>query len=178
MRINGAKLIGRIGDDYYFADSAFKHERDGNNGFQGVTGFIVRPVSEAEYEWCSDRENVAERLQDVYACIKDQRLCDTDVNSPEFEEFVDNAIRYDGIEHLMFDSSYTCDASRAFDNLGIEHECTDCSGCGRIFGSLNFDEVYDYFALLAINEIEAGNFDAESASSMVFADSVRERVFA
>lgn len=163
-RFNGSKLIGRRGDEYYFADSVFDH----GDGFKGVTGYIVRPVSPQEYAWASDRENVAERLQDCY---------DGDTDSTAFEDWVDSAIQFDGIENLMFDASYTCDASAAFEALGIEHECTDCSGCGRIWSrdsGKDFDEVYDGAALAAIVAFETEEtknvFTAEQIGRVLFND--------
>ena len=151
-RLKGFKCIGRKGDDYYFADSTFKHRDD----FQGVTGTVVRPVSTEEWDWASDPENVAERLLECYDGCK----CDADwMNGDKYNDWVDMVICADGIAETMFDTSYTCDASDAFDEMGIEHEATDCNSCGRIFGRLgfdDFDEVFDREALMAINLIEAG----------------------
>jgi len=163
VRLNGNKLIGRIGDDYYFAESVFQHSAD----FRGVTGYVVRPVSPQEYAWASDRENVAERLQSCY---------DGDTDSPAFESWVDDAIAFDGIDSIMFDQSFGCAASDAFEALGIEHECTDCIGCGRIYGRfdggnhIEFDEVYDPAALGAILLMESkeGTLTLEQAGRVIF----------
>ena len=58
----GFVCIGVKGGEYYFADSVFEH----SDNFRGVTGTVVRPVSEDEWDYASDRENVAERLEDYY----------------------------------------------------------------------------------------------------------------
>lgn len=158
MRTNSFKLIGRKDNDYYFVDSVFKHR----DGLAGVTGSVVRPVSPDEWEWASDRENVAERLQDGY---------DGDLDGDDFEDFVDRVIADHGIEYLMFDGSDRDAASEAFDDLGVEHKSTDCSGGGRIFSSINdmdFDEVYDRKALVAIAAYEDGAVSYDYAVSIIF----------
>jgi hypothetical protein len=74
----------------------------------------------------------------------------------------------------MFDGSDNCDASDSFTELGIEHEYTDCSGGGRIFGNfgrndrLTFDEVYNRKALVAIEALEDGAVSADYAARVVF----------
>ena len=184
-RVEGFKLIGRIGDAYYFAQSVFEH----SDGFKGVTGCVVRPVSPEEFEWASDRENVAERLQDVYeVCVVNEGKWHNRDNANavslkdwsgrfvcrrtrDFEDFIDDSIRFDGIENIMYDESYCCDASDAFDELDIEHECTDCVGCGRCFDERimdDFDEIYDHGAYIAIRCLEAGMDCADDTAFIVF----------
>jgi len=188
MRTNGWVLIGRIGNEYYFVDSVFEHRDD----FKGATGTILRPVSAEEWEWASDRENVAERLSDYWYCLaKDQASSDCpdckgypdpdegceNCGVQSLDDLVDDAIRYDGIGHIMFDESNCCEGSDSFDELGIEHECTDCIGGGRIFGRDNykegapfreFDEVYNRKALVAIQALEDKAVDYRYAARIVF----------
>ena len=169
-RHNGWVLIGRKDGEYYFCDSVFDH----GDGFVGATGSIVRPVSEEEYEWASDRENVAERYCDVWMEMKGIRDYDEDEHEAEFMEWIDQMLQYDDPAWIMFDDSDTCDASKSFEALGIEHECTDCSGGGRIFnnwhrdGRMEFDEVYNVKALVAIEALEDGAVSADYAAKVVF----------
>lgn len=181
MRTEGFKCIGRIGGDYIFAQSVFKHRDD----LSGVTGCSVHPVSAEEFEWNSDKENVAERLEHCFADLwktdAELRLnaCSgrsrwsgqfQDSYDNELERWVDQVIDTDGIENIMFDSSFCCDASNAFDQMGIEHECTDCSGCGRMFPIAGFDEVFDQEALDAINDYEAGKISYDDAARIIFGE--------
>jgi hypothetical protein len=74
----------------------------------------------------------------------------------------------------MFDPSDGCEASAYFDDCGIEHETTNCSGGGRIFGNFGntgrmvFDEVFDRKALIAIEALEDGAVSADYAGQVVF----------
>lgn len=170
-RTNGIKLVGRDGDTYYFVDSVFEH----NDGFRGCTGFAVRPVSPKEYEWASDRENVAERLRELYDCQYGDNDsfyspdCAEDAREADFERFVDDVIHYDGIDHIMFDESYCCDASPVFDRLGIEHESTDCNGCGRMFKvDSDYEELFDFGAWIGVRSFEGGIGSYEWAARTIF----------
>ena len=169
-RTTGWKLIGRKGGEYYFVDSVFEHQ----DNFRGVTGSIVRPVSPKEYEEASDRENVAERLEDYWNVCHARDDYDNEEDfDAAFEDFIDEAIEYDGIDQIMFDGSDNCNASDSFDELGIKHEFTDCSGCGRIFGkrdNLDFDEVFDYPALVAIRAYEGGSLSRDYVARIIFGE--------
>lgn len=157
-KVNGWSLIGCKDGAYYFCDSVFDH----GDGHVGATGSIVRPVSAKEWEWATDRENVAEYLCGCY---------EGDTDSQDFEDWVDSVIQHDGVDSIMFDESDCCDASDSFDDLDIEHECTDCIGCGRIFGRTNemdFDEVYNRKALVAIMALEDGAVSKDYAAKIVF----------
>ena len=43
---NYNKLVGRIGNEYYFCDYIFRHSPD----FKGATASILCPVSRGEYD--------------------------------------------------------------------------------------------------------------------------------
>ena len=182
IRHEGFKCIGRRDGDYYFAQSVFQHRDD----FQGATGSVVRPVSADEYEYASDPENVAERYYDCWIgqfgsagsphCEEceghphSERGCDS-CNVPSLDAWIALAINSDGIDHLMFDGSDGCDASAAFDEMGIDHESTDCIGGGRCFTDAdrgNWDEVYDRKALVALMALEDGAVDVDYAAAIVF----------
>lgn len=167
MRTEGYKLIGRKDDDYYFVDSIFDH----GNGHRGCTGVIVRPVSPGEYEWATDREKVAERL---VSCYEDMYGIDWDDDSEAFEVYVDASIDSEGVNAIMFDTSFNSETSAQFTKLGIEHDCTDCSGCGRIFdaGSVwdDWDELFDLDAWLTVTDFEGGKGSYEQAAKVIFGE--------
>lgn len=167
MRINGSVLIGRNGDEYIFVNSVFDH----GGGLRGAAGCSVRPVSTDEYDWATQRENVEERLIDHYEAIYDGKLHSDESRETDFQRFVDDVIQYDGIDNIMWDESYCCEASEAFDELGIEHECTDCIGWGRVFDkNSDYEEIYNLAAWVAIRSLEAGSFTAEHAAKIIFGD--------
>ena len=160
-RKSGFKCIGRIGGEYHFADSVFKHD-----DFQGVTGSVIRPVCKAEYDEATSRENIEEHLRDAWGCDGRQG------NEEDFQAWVDDVIQYDGEESIVFDESDCCDAEAAFDDMGIEYVCTDCTGGGRIFGDADgrdkFDEVFDQEALDAINDFEEGRGELDYVAGVIF----------
>lgn len=179
VRRNGFVCVGRKDSEYYFINSVFKH----GEGFQGVTGCTVRPVDAKEWEWACDRENCAERLQDVYetchgnSAYRDDPDDDDFDRDDDFERFVDDVIHYDGEAHIHYDESYSCEASEVFDALGVEHECTDCIDRGRIFGRAGwrgrmdsewFDEVFNLKALNAALYFEDGRGDVDFIGKMIF----------
>ena len=163
-RKSGFKCIGRIGNEYHFADSVFKHDGD----FQGVTGSVVRPVCQDEYDEATSRENIEERLRDAWECMEKEG------DEEDFQAWVDDVINYDGRESVVFDESDCCDAECAFDAMGIEYVCTDCIGGGRIFGDADgrdkFDEVFDQEALDAINDFEDGRLELDYVAGVVFGE--------
>ena len=165
VRTEGFVCIGRNGDEYSFVTSVFKHDDD----FYGCTGSTVRPVSEKEWDWASNPENVAERLEDYYNELHGDDIWDDDADIETLDEFVERAIDTDGIEHLMFDGSDTCDASAAFDDMGVEHEYTDCIGGGRMFGKgSDYDEIINRKAQVACEAYEAGAVSYEYAVKAIF----------
>lgn len=163
MCTEGWTLIGRKDGVFYFCDSVFDH----SDGHHGATGIEIRPVCKDEYDWASDRENVAERYADVWCEMKG--IDDVDIDDDAFMAWIDNMLWTEDPAWLMFDDSSTCDASDSFDALNIEYECTDCIGCGRIFSrDTDFDEVYNRKALVAILALEDGAVSADYAAKVVF----------
>ena len=178
IRHEGFVLVGRKNDEYYFVDSVF----DYGDGFHGATGSIVRPVFSEEYEEASDRENVAERYCEHYETTV---TCDTECKECEgypdrdkgcescgvegLDAWIDDLLTYENISDLIFDPSDGCRASDCFNKMGIEHECTDYSGGGRIFdGKMGFDTVYDNAVLNTILDVESGAVSAEDAAKVIF----------
>ena len=46
-RTQGAVLVGRMDQEYYFVESVFEHK----NGFRGCTGTVVYPVSDEQVDF-------------------------------------------------------------------------------------------------------------------------------
>jgi hypothetical protein len=185
IRVEGCKCVGRNGSEFYFVSSIFEH----GDGLKGCTGFIVRPVSPEEYDWASDRENIAERLEDVYECCytREGRWYRSDNANGErrkgsdgrfvsrresdFEDFVDDAILSDGVDHIMFDTSYGCESWRFFEAIDEKFESTDCIGCGRIFDKdSDYEELFDHAAWMGVRAWEGGSCSFEWAARTIFGD--------
>ena len=180
MRYSGFVCVGRSGDEYYFVESIFDH----GDGFQGCTGCVVRPVSKEEYDWASHTDNVMEWVGDVWEELYKHKACDDcekccgfldeeegceNCGVPSLRDFAEKCIDEEGIENLMFDPSNCCEAEEAFAEMGVECECTDCVGCGRIFTrGMDFDEVFDRAALEAINDFEGHKCSMDYAVSTIF----------
>jgi hypothetical protein len=163
IKVTGCKLVGRNGTDFYFVSSIFDH----GSGFRGCTGFVVRPVSAAELNSYS-RDDVRDYLDD--AGCHEGKTC------AEFNRFVDDVIQYDGVDKVFFDESFCCDASEHFDALGIEYECTDCSGCGRIFSaSSDYEELFSHAAWIGLRAFEGGNVSFDWAARAIFGDDALRR---
>ena len=156
VRVEGVVCVGRDGDNYVFVSSIFKHR----DGFQGCTGFVVRPVSKEEYD--------SNTFADIHEMLSDAGMHEG-LNCAEFSKLVSDAIQLDGYEHLVYDSSYVCEASAFFEAWGIEYECTDCNSCGRIFSEdSDYDEIVNHEAYAAVKWFEGGKFSFESAACAIF----------
>lgn len=169
MRTEGFKCIGRNRDGYVFVQSVFEY----GNELRGVTGCIVRPVTEGEYNWASEPENIQERLGDLYDVQYNGAFYDSDIEHEARERdlarFCADVVSQDGIESIMWDPSYTCEASAEFERLNIEHEATDCVGCGRIFNKDTIlDECFNPQAVKAIRDYEGGHITYELACQRIF----------
>ena len=79
-KYEGFVCIGRKGENYYFADSVFEH----SDSFRGVTGSVIRPVSKDEWDYASDRENVAERLEEYYREVNNCTHWDDSFDEDDF----------------------------------------------------------------------------------------------
>jgi hypothetical protein len=156
IRVNGCKCVGRNGDTYYFVDSIFDH----GDGFAGCTGFSVRPVCAEEFNsW--DHDAVAEYLEECGS--HDGMSC------RKFHALVDEAIRVDGIGHIIYDDGFGCEVGPFFNALGIDYECTDCVGCGRQFSEdSDYEELFDHAAWIGVTGFEAGEVSFEWAARTIF----------
>jgi len=190
MREEKAKLIGRIGDEYWFVDSVFKH----GDGLAGCTGCQVYPVSADQADEALSFDNMADRYADYWAeQYKDaaEDDCENCGGYPD-EDGCENC-GYPSLESLCNDIARADGYDAVFDFPGHEYtdilegilvteddpdavEFADCGGCGRIFGHAahdfkdRFDEVYDRKALVAILAYEDGAVDYEYACKAIYGE--------
>jgi hypothetical protein len=178
-RTEGAVLIGRKGQEYWFIDSVFRHRAD----FFGCTGSTVYPVSKEDAENAMSPDNLAERCCDYWAEITkdsvmkdcDNCRCGPDEDGCEhcgyesLSDFCDKVAQKDGY-HAMFEFPGHAYQEAMEEKLG-PLEFADYSGGGRIFGRDgwdDFDEVYNRKALVACQAYEAGAVNYDYACRVIF----------
>ena len=131
------KLVGRIGDEYYFCDYIFSHD-----DFHGAKGTILRPVNKDEYEGAMDIKNAKDRFYDLWAeAVEDRRT------EESLEDYCQNIIDCDN-EEAFWDfsgSNYWDDLREAIPELTKEeYPVFECVGGGRSFSlNMEWDEIYD-----------------------------------
>ena len=184
-RREGAVLIARVGDEYYFVDSVFRH---GNDMF-GCTGTVVTPVTEEYAEYLLEPDQMAERYSEIWhdqaegqvdvdcdhcACGPDEDGCE-DCSYQSLYDFCAEIARFDGIEAVIdYAGQEYVDAMNDQGGFGGDAEYADCTGCGRIFGGSyspgldDFDEVYNRKALVAILAYEDGAVDYDYACRVIY----------
>lgn len=181
-RSEGAVLIARKSDEFWFVNSIFRHDND----LSGCTGMCVYPVSEKQAEYLLEPDQVEERYCDYWnEQAKDHIQDDCDKCSsgpdedgcehcgyPSLSSLCADVVHYDGIE-AMIDcvSQEYVDAMNEHGDLDDEAEYADCVGCGRIFGRQgldDFDEVYNRKALVAILAYEDGTVDYDYTCRVVY----------
>ena len=144
------KLVGRIGNEFYFCNDIFSYE-DGS--LQGATGTTLCPVSKELYEERSSQENVEELYADTW-----REMVASGKETRGLDAFVGDVLNYEGDEALFDFSGYTLWGQlreRGFDDVSFP--VIECIGGGRCFGNdLKFDEVFDKDLLRKIRMIEAG----------------------
>jgi hypothetical protein len=181
-RTEGAVLIGRKDQEYWFIDSVFLHDAD----FFGCTGCTVYPVSEEYAKDAMSPGSLADRLYDCWAeraaneWIKED--CANCRSGPDedgcehcgYESLSDFCVRIaqsNGYE-TMFDFPGHAYQEALEEKLG-PLEFADTSGCGRIFGRDDwddFDEVYNRKAIVACQAYEAGAVDYDYTCRVIFGD--------
>jgi hypothetical protein len=181
-RTEGAVLIGRRDNEYWFVDSVFRHGDD----LYGCTGMAVYPVSKEDAENAMSPDNLAERVGDYWhERTKDSvKASCTDCRFGPREEgcehcgyetlsaFCARVAETDGY-HAVFDFPGHTYQEGLEEKLG-PLEFADCSSCGRIFagfsGPVEFDEVYNRKALVACQAYEAGAVDYDYTCRVIFGD--------
>jgi len=183
MRTNGVVLIGCRDGEFWFVDSVFRH----NDGFSGCTGSTVYPVSEEQAEDALSDDSLAERFGDYWGEIVKESIsagckgcrfgpqeegCE-DCGYESLKSFCDNIARYDGYDAVFDFPGY--EYQDAIEEHVEDVETVDHSGCGRIFGRprgndgrFDFDEVYNYAALIACICYEDGRISYDQAVNVIF----------
>lgn len=144
---NIKKLVGRIGEAYYFCDYIFE---DGKN-FKGATGSILRPINLEEYEGRTSIENKRDYAKEAWQqAVAEHQTEDSLDDWMEYNDYPD--------EEFIFDLSYPEYAEelrRIFEYSDEDYPVIECTGGGRCFDkNQKFDEVYDQKLLDRILEVE------------------------
>jgi hypothetical protein len=183
MRTEGAVLIGRRDGEFWFVDSVFEH----GDGLSGCTGMTVYPVSEACAEEALSDDSLADRYCSYWHEVSKELVsadcshCEDEPNEEGCEDcgyqslkaLCDDLRQYDGYDAVFDYPGYEYEEAIA------EHvedmETVDCSGCGRMFGRprgndgrFDFDEVYNYAALIACICYESGRISYDQAVNVIY----------
>lgn len=149
---NIKKLVGRIGNEYYFCDYIFNND----DTFHGVVGTELRPVSKEEYEETMNIENAKDYFKDLWTeVMKDGRT------ESSLEDYCQNIIDCDGDEAFWDFSGYEYwnELREAVPELTREdYPVITCTGGGRSFGAdMKWDKIYNKGLWEVIKQIEKGN---------------------
>jgi len=145
------KLVGRIGNDYYFCDALFEHTDD----FKGAIATVLRPVACEDYENRTNPNN-----PDVIKYFEDcwRQAVQTEITTDSLEYYVKMILDIDGDE-AVFDFSgydYWDDLRAAIPELTEkDYPVFECVSGGRSFSpDMKWDELYDEKLWKQIKEIE------------------------
>lgn len=133
--------------DIYIASDFFKY----GDGFQGVTGDVVRSVEMWEIDDACTDDNMAEYLRDIWAeqvraDMTDDGLTDWINDNVTLEEYID--MRFEPAD-------VDVEALNAL--IGIDAARYAVIGCGRVFGSdIEWSRIFDVDLLARITEWEGG----------------------
>ena len=146
------KLVGRIGNNYYFCDTIFEYE----NGLKGATATVLCPVSREIYEQRTDPTD-SDTLDWFEECWKG--AVQTGHTTKGLEAWAEEVLAVDGDE-AVFDFSgydYWDDLRNAVPELTEEdYPVFECVGGGRSFRpNMQWDEIYNEELWNRIKEIEA-----------------------
>ena len=181
MSVNRTVLVGRMGNEYWFIDSVFRHHND----FYGCTGTTVYPISIDQADYDTDLDNMGDRYSDYWAerykdSIKDDcDNCSSGIDEdgcehcgyPSLTAFCAEIAQYEG-----YDAVYNHPGpayEKALTDLLDDVETVDCSSCGRIFSHLDlddFDDIYNHKALLACMAYENGAISYDYACRVIFGE--------
>lgn len=185
VRVEGAVLVGRLGGEYWFIDSVFRHSAD----FYGCTGTTVCPISQEQADEALSIENLEERFEDCWresaagAIQEDCEYCAGEPQEGGCEDcgyqsllvFCEQIAQHDGYDAVFDDpgSGYH-EALSKLPELAGQVELADCSGCGRMWTRVSyadFDEVYNPAALKACLAYEKGAISYDDAVRVIFGSS-------
>ncbi len=145
------KLVGRIGNEYYFCDTLFRHIFVSSRRRHT----ILCPVNEEDYENKIDAGN-PETIELFEDCWKQAVQAGSTTDS--LDSYVEMVLNNNG-DAAIFDfsgSEYWDDLRKAIPVLTEEdYPVFDCRGGGRSFSpDMKWDEIYDKNLWQQIKEIE------------------------
>lgn len=144
------KLVGRIGNDYYFCDDLFEY----TDSFKGATGSVMTPVSKEDY----DERTSDESLRDSYKYIWVETVKAGNTEE-SFTDWLEDVKDNDGDEAFfdLGEYQYAEALRKLIPELTEEdYPVIENTGAGRIFDTdLKFDEIYDQELLTKILEQES-----------------------
>ena len=160
-RIKFDKLVGRVGDDYYFLDDIFEYK----DGFKGATGTIVNPVNNSYYEYATSEDGILERYMDAMGAEEWMQTLNLDEEDFDNEDDKIKAIE-NGIYELHrmgylnpfeeFDYKME-EQMRELPQFSDSNEYPlfEVIGGGRIFGAdVKFDEIFDNELYKKVKQVE------------------------
>lgn len=148
------KLVGRIGNEFYFCDYIFIDTLF-NKPFKGATGTVLTPVTNEEYEATHDPCNreTLERVKEIW-----QMVVTEGKTKDSLIEFTKDIINNDGDDFFFDLSGYDLheqirDAETKFNEN--DYPIFTCVGGGRCFDpDMKFDKIYDKKLWEKIKKIE------------------------
>lgn len=151
------KAVGIKDGEVYIAEYFF----DYGENFKGVTGWVMRPLTEAEIEAGNEPENYIEYYREIW-----KEAVRADQTEDGLEDFAEEAARWDEGLYPGDDPSFRdetedivnalCEVDRdEISNYCGDYQTWQYSGCGRVFSrDMEFDYVFDIDLLDKIRETE------------------------
>lgn len=144
------KLVGRIGENYYFLDYTFKHGE-----FKGATATILRPVDIDEHKDKTNPESDA--CKDYFRELWQIAVSDG-ITEDGLDDWVEQIINIDGDEAVFdFSGYHLWEQLRKIGLSEEEYPVFECVGGGRSFSiDMEWNEIYDVELWEEIKKFEEG----------------------
>ena len=144
------KLIGRIGDSYYFLDDIFKYKDD----FKGATGTVLEPVSQESYDETMTVDGFKDRGYDEHW----KGAVESGSTELGLDDWLQLVLDQYGDEAVYDLSGYSDDLWDQLRDIGLTEEkypIFTCVGGGRSFSpDMVWDELYNPELWEKIKEVE------------------------
>lgn len=128
------KLIGRIGEKYYFLDDIFQYD----DNFKGATGSVLIPLTEEECQEINEQANDDSELTDFW-----KQAVEADRTTDSLEDWCEQ-VRDEQGEDAGLDPSYRAKYMQILQKIKPDTYTTDCVGGGRCFDiDMEWDEIYN-----------------------------------